>query len=196
VGDLLPTFFGKIRPIQWIGRYPFKRSDPAKPWVKDILPVRIARSALGHDVPQTDLYITRAHALLIDGVLVPVCSLLNGTTITLYDAREHDALEYFHIKLERHDVIYAEAAPCETLFDIDENAINFAEYFRQYGPPVVEETRCAPLLNFINGGRLAIKSRFRSALSPWIDRRQKIDIIRDQIEERGIALLRKLELTQ
>ena len=32
VGDLLPTKFGGLRPVQWIGRYPLKKSDPSKPW--------------------------------------------------------------------------------------------------------------------------------------------------------------------
>jgi hypothetical protein len=41
IGDLLPTVFGGICPIQWIGRYRFKRSDPTKPWVKNVLPVRV-----------------------------------------------------------------------------------------------------------------------------------------------------------
>ena len=49
------------------------------------------------------------------------------------------------------------------------------------------------MLSF-KGGRNEIKSRFRSAISPWIDRRQKLDIIRDELEERGIALLRQSEL--
>src|SRR5271170_154733 len=95
VGDLLPTVFGGIRPIQWIGRYPFKKSDPAKGWVRDVLPVRVARSALGPDIPHADLYVTKGHALLIDGVLVPVCNLVNGTTIALCDARAFDELEFF-----------------------------------------------------------------------------------------------------
>ena len=51
IGDLLPTMFGGLHPIQWIGRYPRKKSDPCKPWVKDALPVRIARSALAPNVP-------------------------------------------------------------------------------------------------------------------------------------------------
>lgn len=51
VGDLLPTDFGGVRPIHWIGRYPFKRRNPVKPWVKDVRPVRVARLALGPDVP-------------------------------------------------------------------------------------------------------------------------------------------------
>jgi hypothetical protein len=70
VGDLLPTVFGGMRPIQWIGRYHFKKPDPTKPWVKDILPIRVARSALGPDMPHTDLFVTKAHALLLDEVLV------------------------------------------------------------------------------------------------------------------------------
>jgi hypothetical protein len=192
VGDLLPTVFGGLCPILWIGRYSFKKSDPTKAWVKDVLPVRVARSALGPDVPHADLCVTKAHALLIDGVLVTAGSLINGTTITLYDARELDELEFFHIKLERHNVIYAEGAPCETVMNVDEKAINFAEYLRHYGPPTTREAPCAPLLS-LNGGRSEIKSRFRSAISPWIDRRQKFDIIRDELEERGIALWRQPE---
>jgi len=193
VGDLLPTVFGGICPIQWIGCYRFKKSDPTKAWVKDVLPVRVARSALGRDVPHADLCVTKAHALLIDDVLVPAGELINGTTITFYDARDLDELEFFHIKLERHNVIYAEGTPCETVMNVNENAVNFAEYLRHYGPPTTQEAPCAPLLSF-KGGRSEIKSRFRSAISPWIDRRQKVDIVRDELEERGIALLRQSEL--
>jgi hypothetical protein len=192
VGDLLPTFFGGIRPIRWIGRYSFKKSEPAKAWVRDVLPVRVARSALGPDIPHADLYVTPAHALLIDGVLVPACLLINDTSITLFDPGELEELAFLHIKLELHDVIYAEGAPCETLVSVDENAANFAEYLRQYGPPMIEDARCAPWVGF--GRRIEIKSRFRSAISPWIDRRQQLDIIRDNLEERGIALLREPEL--
>jgi hypothetical protein len=191
-GDLLPTFFGGMCPIQWIGRYRFERSDRTKAWVKDVLPIRVARSALGPDVPTTDLFITQWHALLIDDVLVAAGSLVNGTTITRYDARELDELEFFHIKLERHDVIYAEGAPAETLLEVDESAVNFAEYLRQYGPVTTEETPCAPLFRY-GYRRGEMKSCFRSAISPWIDRRQPVDIIRDKLDARGMALLREAE---
>ena len=115
IGDLLPTMFGGLRPIQWIGHYPFKKSDPSKPWVKDALPVRFARSALAPGVPHSDLYVTAGHSLLINGVLVPAKLLINGATITRYAAHEYAELEFFHIKLETHDVIYAEGTPLETL---------------------------------------------------------------------------------
>ena len=186
-GDLLPTVFEGICPIQWIGRYSLKNSDPTKAWVKKALPVRVARSALGLDVPNADLYVTKEHALLIDDVLVTAGSLINGTTITVYDPHELDELEFFHIKLERHNAIYAEGAPCETMINVEESAVNFAEYLRKYGHPITQEAPCAPLLS-CNSGRSEIRSRLRSAISPWIDRRQKLDIIRDELEERGIAV--------
>ena len=185
--------FGGMRPIQWIGRYPFKKSDPSKPWVKEALPVRIVRSALAPNVPHADLYVTRAHALFIDGVLVTAGSLINDTTITLYEAREYDELEFFHIKLESHDVIYAEGAPVETLANVDENAVNFAEYFRRYGTPKTEEAPCVPIVSYWGPRGTVLKSRLRSAISPWFDRRRQIDVIRDRLEERGLALGRRLE---
>jgi hypothetical protein len=187
--DLLPTVFGGIRPIQWIARYSLKKSDPTNAWVKKALPVRVARSTLGLDVPRADLYVTKWHALLIDGVLVTAGSLINGTTITVYDPGELAELEFFNIKLERHNAIYAEGAPCETMINVHESAVNFTEYLHDYGHPITQEAPCAPLFSCI-GGRGEVRSRFRSAISPWIDRRQKVDIIRDELEERGITVLR------
>ena len=190
-GDLLPTVFGGICPVQWIARYSLKKSDPTKPWVKKVLPIRVARSALGFDVPRADLCVTRAHSLLIDGVLVTAGSLINGTTITVYHPHDElEELEFFHIKLERHNAIYAEGAPSETMINVEESAVNFAEYLNHYSRPTTQEAPCAPLLS-CNGGRSEIRSRLRSAISPWIDRRQKLDIIRDDLEERGIAALRR-----
>jgi Hint domain len=191
-GDLLPTKFGGLRPIQWIGRYPRKKSDPSKPWVNDAMPVRIARSALAPELPRADLYVTAAHSLLIDGVLVPAEALINGTTITRYEASETDELEYFHIKLESHDVVYAEGVPAETLLNVEESAVNFAGYFRRYGTPTREEARCAPYVHAF-GGREELKSRSRSALSPWIDLRNRADVVRDQLEERGFVDSRQFE---
>jgi hypothetical protein len=133
--------------------------------------------------------VTAAHSLLIDGVLVPAERLINGTTITRYEAREYDELEFFHVKLESHDVVYAEGAPTETLLDVEESAVNFAEYLRRFGTPTTGEARCAPLLP-VWGGRNELKSRFRSALSPWIDLRDQADVVRDRMEERAGVLER------
>ena len=126
---------------------------------------------------------------------MPVVNLINGTTITLYDASEFDVLEYSHIKLDSHDVVYAEGALCETLLTVDDNALNFADYLRRYGPPNAAEVRCAPLVGYKRTRSIEFKSRLRSAASPWVDRRQRLDIIRDRLEERGVALLRQPMVT-
>lgn len=192
IGDVLPTAFGGMRPIQWIGRYRLKKTNPSGPWTKDARPVRIARSALAPGVPRVDLYVTGGHALFIDGLLIPAGNLINGTTITRYQAREYDELEFFHIKLEGHDVVYAEGVAVETLLRVDESAVNFAEYFRRYGMETLEDVPCAPRISY-GGGRGEFRSRIRSAFSPWIDRREPIDVIRDRLEERGLALSRMPE---
>src|SRR5262249_4583096 len=106
VGDLLPTHFSGIQPIQWIGRYRYTRSDISKPWVPAVLPVRVARSALATNVPHSDLYVSQYHCILIDGELVQVGGLLNGATITLHEVHDLGELEYYHIKLQSHDMIY------------------------------------------------------------------------------------------
>ncbi|OJU34895.1 MAG: hypothetical protein BGN99_25120 [Alphaproteobacteria bacterium 65-37] len=118
---------------------------------------------------------------------MPVGDLINGTTITLDDADEFDVLEYFHIKLEAHDVIEAQGAPCESLLEILEADAMFDEYIGKYGAAKTKVMPCAPILSF-NGGRNEVKSRLRSAASVWMDRRQQLDVIRDRLEERGIAL--------
>ena len=184
IGDLLPTAFGGLRPIQWIGRIVIRKSDLSKPWVKEALPVRIARSALGPNAPHADLIVTALHGVLIDGVLVPAEALLNGATITRYEP-EGDEMEFFHIKLESHDVIYAEGARSRRCF-------------MSTSPSSILPITCAATerrlrkgaaarRSFRSGGREELKSRLRSALSPWVDFRDQADVVRDRLEECGIA---------
>lgn len=190
IGDLLPTMFGGTRPIQWIGHYPIKKSNLSKPWPKDARPVRIARSALAPDVPEADLYVTQAHGVFVDDVLISAGYLVNETTITLCKMSELSKLEFFHIKLETHDVIYAEGAPVESLLNVEESAINFADYFRMHGMPTGDETPCVPFLS--NWRRGGLRSRLSSAMS-WNDERRRIAAIRNRLKQRAVALSQELE---
>jgi hypothetical protein len=186
IGDLVPTVFGGTRPIQWIGRFRRIRSDLNRPWAKNARPVRIARSALAPDVPYSDLYVTQRHALLFDDLLIPAGILVNGTTIALYAAEEYDELEFFHIKLESHDVIYAEGAPCETLLWVDETMSNFADYVRKHGANEAPELYCAAIA--CTGLRSELSIRVRSLISPWLGP-QKFDNICARLEQRAMALV-------
>jgi hypothetical protein len=190
VGEMLPTVFGSVSPVQWIRSHGFKKNGLNKPWPRKAKPVRIMRSAIDDNVPDSDLYLTAAHSLLIDGALVPVGNLINGTTITLDDAGDFDVLEYFHIKLESHDAIDAQGASCETLLEVDGK-----DDIHKYGTSKTRQTPCAPVLGF-SGGRSEVKSRLRSAVSYWVDRRQPLDVIRDRLEERGLALCRNMTPTE
>ena len=43
------------------------------------------------------------------------------------------------------------------------------------------------------GGRIELTSRLRSALSPWIDLRERAHVVRDQLEEREFVNSRQFE---
>jgi hypothetical protein len=185
IGDLLPTVFGGVRPIQRIVRFRRTKVDAGKPWQNHARPVRIMKSALAPNVPQADLFVTSGHALLLDGVLVTARSLINGTTIAPYAVDEYDELEFFQIKLEAHDAIFAEGAPCETLLRIDETAIDSAEHSDKRRPARTQDAYCAPI--FGNGARSEIKWRTHSAMSGWLGP-HKVDTIRERLEERSREL--------
>jgi Hint domain len=187
VGNLVTTIDGSARPIQFVSVNSYKKSDPTRAWVPDARPVLVRKSAISENVPNRDLYLTQYHSLYLDGVLIPVGDLINGSTIVVDPAEHLSELDYFHIKLESHDVVLAEGAPCETLLTVNENAKNFADYYRAYGFPM-EEQPYAPIHSF-NGGRSEIGSRLRSALSIVKDVRRPLDIVRDRLEARAASLV-------
>jgi hypothetical protein len=65
-------------------------------------------------VPARDLFLSPDHAIFDEDVLIPVKHLVNGTTIV---QQEREAVTYYHLELERHDVILAEGLPCESYLD-------------------------------------------------------------------------------
>lgn len=168
VGDLLPTLFGTLSAVSKVRSFALRRSADGS-WPAAQRPVLVKQGAFAEGSPRRDLCLTAAHAVFVDGLLVPVVNLVNGTTITLY-ATDREELEFFHVVLDGHDVIDAEGAPCESC--------------RADG-----ERPCVPVVSF-NGGRDELRSRLRSAASFIIDRRQPIDIIRDSLEERGLQIQR------
>jgi hypothetical protein len=183
IGDLVTTLSGGAKPIQWIGRRVYRRSTGSS-YPESVLPVRVAAGALGPDAPHRDLLISQEHALCVDGVLIKAADLINGSSITLRPDTELSEIEYLHVKLTRHDVIFAEGAPSETLIvhaGNDERFDNFAEYLRLYGEHAAEEAPYTPIA--FKDGRERLLSRLRSAASPWFDRRNEFDKARDRIEE-------------
>ena len=186
VNDLVVTSSGEAKPIQWVWRRRFERQSGQK-WGEEIAPIRVARSALGPNTPHRDLYLSRYHCLYLDGVLIPAVDLINDSTITRVDALHLREIEYFHIKLDRHCVVYAEGAACETLQAItavNSDSAEFEEYRRLYGEPSLPDEPVAPVLGY-NGGRARLRGRIRDVVSHVIDVRSKLEIVRDGLKERA-----------
>ena len=111
-GDRAITNDGTGEPIVWIGQRAVNCDNHPRP--ETVWPVRVRAGAFGANVPVRDLYLSPDHAVFVNGVLVPVKLLMNGTTI----ARVKRArVRYFHVELPRHAVILAEGLPVESYLD-------------------------------------------------------------------------------
>jgi Hint domain len=186
MSDLVVTSSGEAKPIQWVWGRRFERQCGQK-WAEELAPIRVAQSALGPNTPHRDLYLSRYHCLYLDGVLIPAVDLINDSTIARVNTIHLREIEYFHVKLDRHSVIYAEGAACETLqavTAVNSDELEFEEYRRLYGEPSLPDEPAAPVLGY-NGGRARLRGRIRSVVSHLIDIRSKLEIVRDDLRDRA-----------
>lgn len=111
-GDLVCNPGAPLTPVIWVGTgklmVPRGRRSPATP-------VIIRRDAIAPNVPDADLRVTKGHALLLDGVLIPAEFLVNHRSI-LWDDSTAEA-EYFHIETTRHSILLANNCPSESYRD-------------------------------------------------------------------------------
>ncbi len=112
VGDLVLTASGRLSPIVWLGHRALDLSRHARPY--DVMPVRIRAEAFAEKLPERDLVLSPDHAVLVEGALVPVRHLVNGSSIA---QETRGSITYWHVELSRHDVILAEGLACETYLD-------------------------------------------------------------------------------
>jgi Hint domain len=123
VGDLVVTSSGSSRPIVWLGHRKIRCASRENP--RDAWPVRVSAGAFGEGKPERDLYLSPGHAICVDcvgEVLIPVGKLVNGATITR-EVRE--TIDYWHVELESHDVLFAEGLEAESYINVD-NRLFFA----------------------------------------------------------------------
>jgi Hint domain len=190
IGDQLLTLSGPMA-IKWVGYSKYTKDD-GRPWQASVMPIRVARAAIGDCAPHRDLYLSPEHCVFFNEALIPVRYLINGTTITPATQTGMTAIEYYHIEFETHEVVYAEGALVESFREETwerEYFANFVQYERLYGR---ERQHCmtpfAPVHCYRNR-RQKVAGLARSIVSNVVDVRDPIQVARDQLARRAETLL-------
>jgi Hint domain len=182
IGDRVLTASGEAKPIKFIGRREVS-PERAGRWNGEA-PVRISRFAIDGKAPHADLYVSPAHAIYIDGVLIRASNLVNGVTIVADAKPEALSSTYFHIELDTHEPILAEGLAVESFQRDNVHAFDNAdEYIRLYGSPGEPLTPFAPIVRY-HSSRQELASHIRSACAPIYDFRKPIEKVRDRILDR------------
>lgn len=122
VGDLVTTRDHGHQPIRFIARR--KLDHQALQVSPHLKPVLIRKGALGDNMPDVDMKVSPQHRMAIDGwraetlfgqptVLAPALALVNDRMIRV--AHGARSVEYIHIMFDRHEIIFANGAPTESL---------------------------------------------------------------------------------
>lgn len=118
-GDQLRTASGGINTVKWIGFRKLNRSKLPAEHALRASPIRICKGALAENIPHRDLTVSPGHRFNFDGALVPALSLVNGLTIT--QDFEIEEFEYYHVELEKFDMLLAEGAAAESYLEVGSN---------------------------------------------------------------------------
>ncbi|MDR6955560.1 hypothetical protein J2X65_004942 [Ancylobacter sp. 3268] len=140
-GDLVLSHDGRAVAVKWIGHRTLRvRAIPEAKRI-EAMPIRIRKGALGKGLPRRELVVSPQHHMYLDGALVPAVLLVNGKTIV--QDFSMDKIEYFHIELDRFDVILAEGTPTESYLDTGNRAMFDGEsrVVTQLRPGFQEERR-------------------------------------------------------
>ena len=146
IGDLAVTADGGLRPIVWIGH---RRLDVLRhPDPLAVRPVRVSANAFGDGLPHRDLWLSPGHNVAWEGALMPISALINGVSVAQL---ERDHVEYWHVELDRHDIVVAEGLPAESYLDCGNrsaftNGGAFIEAHPDFQPKHWAET-CLPLVS-------------------------------------------------
>ncbi len=138
-GDLVLTMDNGYQPIRWIGARKLGPHDLMR--APALRPIRIKAGALGPELPQRDMLVSRHHRILsrskiarnmvgCSEVLVPAKDLVFLSGID--DATDVTEVEYWHFMFDKHQLVYAEGAAAESLF-------TGPEALRAVGPAALRE---------------------------------------------------------
>ena len=123
-GDLVTTQDNGAQPIVWTGGSTITAlSFRIRPHTR---PIRISKNALGPGLPKRDLVVSPLHRVLVAS---NIARRMKGSYELLIAAKKlvpldgidwvdvDTSIEYRHILFERHEIVFAEGAPTESLFN-------------------------------------------------------------------------------
>ena len=108
--DSVVTIQGKFRPIRRIGTQVIHRKFAE---INNYLPVQVPAHFCSRGYPSTDLYVSPSHALFIFGHLIEARALLGINNVKHVFVKSKN-VEYYHVELESHELIFANGMWCET----------------------------------------------------------------------------------
>lgn len=123
LGDLILTVDRGYQPLRWLAARHLTAEELAR--APNLRPIRIRAGALGCGLPRRDLTVSPQHRILVRSkvaermfaspeVLMAAKHMLELDGVETVEAAE--AVEYWHLMCDRHEVILAEGAESETLF--------------------------------------------------------------------------------
>lgn len=121
-GDLVKVFDGSYQPLRWIGQTHLSQHQLQRE--PKNYPVKIDAGALGLGLPKRAMRVSRQHRMWVtsgpvraltghNAVLVAACKLVDLPGISVDESVNE--VTYFHLLFDRHQVIWAEGAPSESL---------------------------------------------------------------------------------
>ena len=114
VGARVTTKANGVQTVRWVGKKHLSGSELLA--APHLAPIKITAGAIGRGVPETDLYVSPQHRMLVEGaqaellfgepsVLVPAKAMINDKTILT--AHSDEGITYYHILFDRHEIIRA-----------------------------------------------------------------------------------------
>lgn len=122
LGDLVETMEHGEQAIRWIGQRRFNKVDLEQN--PKLRPVRILAGALGEGLPLRDLLVSAQHRILVHSRIaerlfgkreVLIAAIKLTALPGIFVDQEIQEIEYFHLLLEKHEILYVEGAPTESL---------------------------------------------------------------------------------
>lgn len=150
--------------VVWVGSRRVDVRRHSRP--SAVAPIRVAACAFGPGVPRADVVLSPEHAVYLEGVLVPVRHLVNGSTVRQFSA---GTIDYFHVETARHDVLDVQGLPAESFLDTGNRgafAGEVASLVRddRAAASAWADKACAPL---VTGGPMLDK--LKAKIARWAD---------------------------